>query len=62
MAQGKNNAAIAAALSLTVRAVEKHINAIFSELPLAEAPEIDRRVKAVLLFLAERARVPRCLV
>ena len=53
MAQGKNNAAIAASLSLTVRAVEKHINAIFSKLPLAEDREADRRVKAVLLFLAE---------
>jgi len=35
MAQGKTNTAIGAALSLTVRAVEKHINAIFSKLPLA---------------------------
>jgi DNA-binding NarL/FixJ family response regulator len=52
MAQGKNNAAIATALSLTVRAVEKHINAIFSKLSLAEEPSVDRRVKAVLLFLS----------
>jgi DNA-binding NarL/FixJ family response regulator len=54
MAQGKTNAAIGAALHLTVRAVEKHINAIFSKLPLAEAPDADRRVTAVLLFLAEQ--------
>ena len=54
MAQGKNNAAIATALSLTVRAVEKHINSIFSKLPLAEEEDVDRRVKAVLLFLAEQ--------
>ena len=53
MAQGKTNTAIGAALSLTVRAVEKHINAIFSKLPLAETPDADRRVTAVLLFLAE---------
>jgi DNA-binding NarL/FixJ family response regulator len=53
MAQGKTNTAIGAALSLTVRAVEKHINAIFSKLPLAEMPDADRRVTAVLLFLAE---------
>jgi DNA-binding NarL/FixJ family response regulator len=53
MAQGKTNAAIGAALHLTVRAVEKHINAIFSKLPLAETPDADRRVTAVLLFLAE---------
>jgi DNA-binding NarL/FixJ family response regulator len=54
MAQGKNNAAIAATLSLTVRAVEKHINAIFSKLGLGEEPDVDRRVKAVLLFLSDR--------
>jgi DNA-binding NarL/FixJ family response regulator len=34
MAQGKNNTAIAEALVLTPRAVEKHINSIFSKLPL----------------------------
>jgi len=54
MAQGKNNAAVAAALALTPRAVEKHINAIFSKLLLGEEPDVDRRVKAVLLFLAEQ--------
>ena len=32
MAQGKNNAAIAASLFLSERAVEKHTNAIFSKL------------------------------
>jgi DNA-binding NarL/FixJ family response regulator len=53
MAQGKSNAAIAAALFLTERAVEKHINAIFSKLNLTEEPDVNRRVKAVLLFLGE---------
>jgi DNA-binding NarL/FixJ family response regulator len=53
MAQGKNNAAIAQALTLTPRAVEKHINAIFSKLPLDHTPDVDRRVTAVLLFLAD---------
>jgi DNA-binding NarL/FixJ family response regulator len=53
MAQGKNNAAIAEALTLTPRAVEKHINAIFSKLPLDQARDVDRRVTAVLLFLAD---------
>jgi DNA-binding NarL/FixJ family response regulator len=53
MAQGKNNAAIAEALTLTTRAVEKHINALFAKLPLGEQPDVDRRVKAVLLFLSE---------
>jgi DNA-binding NarL/FixJ family response regulator len=54
MAQGKNNAAIAQVLVLTPRAVEKHINSIFSKLPLNEEPDVDRRVKAVLLFLSEQ--------
>jgi DNA-binding NarL/FixJ family response regulator len=54
MAQGKNNAGIADSLVLTERAVEKHINSIFSKLELTEEKEIHRRVKAVLLFLAEQ--------
>jgi DNA-binding NarL/FixJ family response regulator len=53
MAQGKNNAAIAAALTLTERAIERHINAIFSKLGLSQEKDVHRRVKAVLLFLAE---------
>jgi len=52
VAQGRNNASIAAALFLTERAVEKHINSIFSKLALSEAQDVHRRVKAVLLFLA----------
>jgi len=52
MAQGKNNAGIAGTLVLTERAVEKHINSIFSKLGLSEERETHRRVKAVLLFLS----------
>jgi len=52
MAQGKNNAAVAASLVLSERAVEKHINSIFSKLALTEEPDVHRRVKAVLLFLS----------
>ena len=52
MATGKDNAAIAATLVLTVRAVEKHINGIFAKLGLAEEREVHKRVKAVLLHLA----------
>ncbi len=52
MAQGRNNAGIASALFLSERAVEKHINALFSKLGLSEEPDTHRRVKAVLLFLA----------
>jgi DNA-binding NarL/FixJ family response regulator len=52
MAQGKNNAAVAATLVLSERAVEKHINSIFSKLALSQEPDVHRRVKAVLLFLS----------
>jgi DNA-binding NarL/FixJ family response regulator len=56
VAQGRNNAGIAAVLSLTDRAVEKHINAIFSKLGLSEEPDTHRRVKATLVYLAEQRR------
>lgn len=52
LAQGKSNAAIAASLVLTKRAVEKHINAIFTKLGLANPDDVSRRVKAALMFLA----------
>ena len=52
MAKGKNNAAVASSLVLSERAVEKHINSIFSKLALSQEPDVHRRVKAVLLFLA----------
>jgi DNA-binding NarL/FixJ family response regulator len=55
MAQGKNNAAVAASLVLSERAVEKHINSIFFKLGLTEEPDVHRRVKAVLLFLAAQS-------
>jgi DNA-binding NarL/FixJ family response regulator len=54
IAQGRNNAGVAASLVLSERAVEKHINSLFSKLGLTEEPEVHRRVKAVLLYLAER--------
>jgi DNA-binding NarL/FixJ family response regulator len=53
LAQGKSNAAIAESLFLTKRAVEKHINAIFLKLNLTDAEDVSRRVKAVLVFLAD---------
>ena len=53
MGQGRNNAGIAQALFLSERAVEKHINSLFSKLGLSEEPDVHRRVKAVLLYLAE---------
>jgi DNA-binding NarL/FixJ family response regulator len=55
IAQGKSNAAVAKSLFLSVRAVEKHINSLFSKLGLTEEQDVHRRVKAVLLFLSDRA-------
>jgi|SRR3954447_20307475 DNA-binding NarL/FixJ family response regulator len=59
IAQGKSNTAIAQSLSLTKRAVEKHINSIFLKLGLAFADDVSKRVKATLLFLAEAGPSPR---
>jgi DNA-binding NarL/FixJ family response regulator len=53
IAQGKSNSAIADSLVLTKRAVEKHINSIFSKLHLSEAEDASKRVKATLAFLSE---------
>ncbi|KAB2340165.1 response regulator transcription factor [Actinomadura rudentiformis] len=54
MAEGNNNARIATKLTVSVRGVEKHINAIFSKLGIAEEPVVHRRVKAVLLYLDDQ--------
>jgi DNA-binding NarL/FixJ family response regulator len=51
MATGRTNAAIADALVLTERAVEKHINSIFRKLDLSEELDMNHRVAAVLFFL-----------
>ena len=54
MAEGKNNAAIAEALVLAEHSVEKVIGSIFAKLGLAWEPNSHKRVKAVLLYLAEQ--------
>jgi DNA-binding NarL/FixJ family response regulator len=51
MAEGRSNAAIAEALVVTERAVEKHVTSIFSKLDLAPTVEDHRRVLAVLAYL-----------
>ena len=51
MAEGRSNHAIAEALVVTERAVEKHVTSIFAKLDLANTPEDHRRVLAVLAYL-----------
>ena len=51
MAEGRSNSALAEALVVSERAVEKHVTAILSKLNLAPAVEDHRRVLAVLAFL-----------
>lgn len=53
VATGAANAAVAQHLVITQRAVEKHINAIFAKLELPIGVARDRRVSAVLLYLAD---------
>jgi DNA-binding NarL/FixJ family response regulator len=53
MAEGKNNAAIAGTLFLTERSVEKVIHSIFLKLNLTWEPSVHKRVKAVVVYLAE---------
>jgi DNA-binding NarL/FixJ family response regulator len=53
MAEGRNNAGIAQALFLSERSVEKVIHSIFLKLGLAWEPSVHKRVKAVVLYLAE---------
>ena len=51
MAEGRSNAAMADAMVISERAVEKHVTAIFAKLDLPRAAEDHRRVLAVLRFL-----------
>ena len=51
VAEGRTNAAIAAALFVTEKAVGKHINNVFRKLDLVESADDNRRVLAVLAYL-----------
>ncbi|MCO8270782.1 response regulator transcription factor [Actinoplanes sp. TRM 88003] len=51
MAAGRSNAAIAAKLFVTEKAVSKHINNIFTKLGLPVSEDDNRRVLAVLAYL-----------
>jgi DNA-binding NarL/FixJ family response regulator len=53
MAAGKSNAAIGESLFLAERSVEKVIHSIFLKLGLTWEPSVNKRVKAVILYLAQ---------
>jgi DNA-binding NarL/FixJ family response regulator len=53
LATGFSNRTVAQRLVLSQRAVEKHINSIFAKLELTVDDSVDRRVKAVLMFLGD---------
>lgn len=53
MALGRTNTGIGQALHLSSSTVEKHVNAIFAKLGLAEEP-VHRRVAAVLTYLHDQ--------
>ncbi len=56
MAEGLTNAAVARRLVLSQKAVERHINSIFSKLGLSGDTELHPRVRAVLMYLAGERR------
>jgi DNA-binding NarL/FixJ family response regulator len=53
MAAGKSNEGIGESLFLAERSVEKVIHSIFLKLGLTWEPSVNKRVKAVILYLAE---------
>jgi DNA-binding NarL/FixJ family response regulator len=53
MAEGRSNAAIAGAMFITGKAVDKHINSIFMKLDLPLDADDNRRVLAVLRYLQD---------
>ncbi len=56
IAQGQSNGAVAESLSVSERAVEKHINALFAKLGLTESSRaVNKRVTAVLLYLSSQS-------
>ena len=58
MAEGHSNAAIAARVHAAERTVEKYISSIFSKLMLSDEPDVNRRVRAVLVYLSATSSGP----
>jgi DNA-binding NarL/FixJ family response regulator len=56
IAEGRSNTSIAESMGITKRAVERHINGIFATLDLPEDGDVNRRVKATLLYLLGERR------
>jgi DNA-binding NarL/FixJ family response regulator len=60
MAEGRSNSAIARALTVSNRAVERHVGSIFTKLHIDDSPDSSRRVLAVLAYLKDgNGSVPR---
>ena len=57
MGEGRSNAAIAAALFVSERAVEKHVASIFTKLGLPPDESDNRRVLAVLRYLGGKPQL-----
>jgi DNA-binding NarL/FixJ family response regulator len=53
IAEGRSNRAIARQLHLSPRAIERHVQAIFQKLGLADSEDVNRRVLAVLALLGQ---------
>jgi DNA-binding NarL/FixJ family response regulator len=55
LAEGKSNRAIAEALHLSVKAIEKYVTSIFRKLGLVDQARMDRRVSAALVYVRARS-------
>lgn len=55
IARGLSNAAIAERLVISERAVEKYVSSIFTKLDLPPESGVNRRVRAVLVYLSDAA-------
>jgi serine/threonine-protein kinase len=56
IAEGRSDRAVAERLVLSERTVEAHVRSIFLKLGLLPGPEINRRVRATLAYLASEPR------